>query len=231
MASKKVLVVDDEDILRKGLCTLFTKAGYDVLSAASGNEALAILEVEAVDIVLTDVRMRDGGGIDLIKSTKRRDPFVPVIIFMSGYADLSLEEVYDLGATAILSKPFERHDLLRVVERSLDVGFSNKIESNGDGMVEIHAKLPENSIGRGGFQIEFGPALRIGVDVDFQLGVDFGEQCLKLEGRGVVRWVKRGHSGQIFAGVEIIYLAPESKLLYGAWLNVKRPVSYIPKAA
>lgn len=228
---KRILVVDDEEILRKGLCSLFARVGYHTLEAGCGSEAYAILQQEEVDIVVSDVRMPDGDGIDLIRAIKARDPSLPVIVFMSGHSDLTLEEVYALGATAILSKPFERKRVVEVVEKALGVRFEDmETEDPHANEIRIETEINENAVGRGGFQLKVPEEYFLGTEVDFRVKIKFSGQDLAMEGKGVVRWISPAPGEGFLAGVEIRYLLPECKLLFGAWLNVKKPVAYIPRA-
>lgn len=225
--SKTVLLVDKDSSFLIGLSGLFSKAGYQVRSAASRQDALRILDAERVDVLLTGLEMQEGEGADLLRSAKEYDPCLPLILFQEGGEAVSLDELYSLGAMAVLPKDFERRQALQVVQRSLGAGFS--FPEAGDGVLALEASLEEVHLGRGGFQVDFNPALRPGSELDFQLKLAFAGQQLPLNGRGVVRWVKKSEAGPVFAGVEIVFLTPESKLLFGAWLNVRRPVSYIPR--
>src|SRR5690606_4292200 len=95
----------------------FEKVGCEVFTAENGNAAYDIVCSRKIDAIVTDIRMPDGNGIDLLNKIKTIDVFKPVLVFMSGYSDVSLEKVYDLGADGIFSKPFYRKE---VVERAME---------------------------------------------------------------------------------------------------------------
>ena len=109
-----VLVVDDEPDIVEIIAFSFRHAGFaDVSQAGSGNQALSIARARKVDIVVTDVRMPDGDGIHLAKTLLEEDlGYKPVVVFITAFADLTIEDAKKIGATALLSKPF---DLNRIV--------------------------------------------------------------------------------------------------------------------
>lgn len=122
MASDKwvVLVVDDDDDLREVVAQDFASKGYEVQTAASGNEAFRLVQQGPVDLVLSDLRMPSGDGIDLLKQIVALDAPRPAVILMTGFADLNSEQARALGAVALVGKPFDRSALFATV-RALKV--------------------------------------------------------------------------------------------------------------
>lgn len=118
---KRILVVDDEENLRLVLRTLLTRQGYQVETAASGEEALKLVDTFGPDFVLTDVRMPKMGGLDLL-STLRAKRNEATVIVMSAYGntDLALEAM-KAGAYDYIQKPFRQDEvvltLLKAEER------------------------------------------------------------------------------------------------------------------
>ena len=94
--------------------------GYDVQLAASGHEALDILEQNAFDLVLTDIVMQDGNGIAVLDRIHAQQPQLPVVM-VSAVHDISVAiDAMRRGAYDYLLKPFEREHLVNTVERALD---------------------------------------------------------------------------------------------------------------
>jgi CheY-like chemotaxis protein len=122
MANDKwvVLVVDDDEDLRELVALDFANRGYDVRTAASGDEAYGVVKQAPVDLVLSDVRMPSGDGIDLLKRIVALEAPRPAVILMTGFADLNKEQAYALGADALVAKPFDRSALFATV-RALQV--------------------------------------------------------------------------------------------------------------
>ena len=113
-----VLFVDDEPLLRESIgAWLAAKAGR-ALCAQHGAEALEILGTNKIDLLLTDVRMPVMDGIALIKKIAEAEP-KPRVILVTGYNDLTPPEAYKLGVDAIVEKPIDREELLRVMQSSL----------------------------------------------------------------------------------------------------------------
>ena len=116
MARVKVLLADDEVTIRVTLEDALTDAGHEVFAAADTDAALAALEAEALDVVLTDVRMPGDGGMAVLKRSMSLDPARPVII-MTGFASLEqADEAVQSGARITVQKPFRNESMVSLVE-------------------------------------------------------------------------------------------------------------------
>ncbi len=116
-----ILVVDDEERIRLILRMMLTAAGHQVWEAASGEDAVAVLGREAVDLVISDIRMEGMSGLDLLAAIRDQDLGCPVV-FITAFATMeSAVEALRLGAADYLVKPFAEKDVLLAVERSLGV--------------------------------------------------------------------------------------------------------------
>lgn len=117
---KKILIVDDEAMIRLMLKKLFEKEGFIVLTASSGASALKILEVETPEIVVLDVRLTDSSGIDLLKTIKEVNPET-VVIMITGHGEIkSSVEAMKMGAYDFLEKPLDFAnigDILRTLKK------------------------------------------------------------------------------------------------------------------
>jgi DNA-binding NtrC family response regulator len=121
MADERILIVDDEEGLRRVLSILLTKEGYDVTAVASGTEALARCEKEVYDAVITDIKMPGISGIELLKGIKSLDPAVPVIV-MTAYASLDTAiEAVNQGAFHYFVKQTRNEEIKLVVRRALEM--------------------------------------------------------------------------------------------------------------
>src|SRR5213080_1597360 len=121
MEPAKILVVDDEAAILRLLKEALTQWGYQVTSASSGAEALQALRGDMFDAVITDIRMPDMNGLELLKEIKRHDESVEVVV-MTGYPTIaSAVEALKEGAFDYLSKPLLldelRHLMARMTER------------------------------------------------------------------------------------------------------------------
>jgi CheY-like chemotaxis protein len=116
-----VLVVEDEAQLRAALQRQLASEGYQVLTAADGRDAVALLEsVERIDLLLSDVVMPHLGGSELARLFRTRHPTAPVIL-MTGYSDEAVARDGELGpAAALIQKPYDFPALAQLVRRLLD---------------------------------------------------------------------------------------------------------------
>lgn len=120
MKPKTVLIVDDEISIRESLQKVLSKAGYATKTANSGNQALRIVMEQPVDIVLTDLKMPDGDGIDLLKKIRDKHPDMEVIL-LTGYGTIETAvEAMKQGAYDFITKPFKRAVILSTLERAVE---------------------------------------------------------------------------------------------------------------
>jgi len=117
-----ILIVDDEKNYHLPLTTLFKGEGYETLSAYSGREAWEILVQREVDVVLSDMTMPEGGGLELLTRIKAVKAEIPVIMLTAfGTVELAVEAM-KLGAFDYLTKPCPNEEVLRTVAKALEVG-------------------------------------------------------------------------------------------------------------
>lgn len=114
----KILVVDDEERIRRGIKRMLETRQHDVITASNGHDAIAQLERTPCDLVITDIYMPDMDGIELIIALRRQEKTVPVI-GMSGGIGHDLQAAAKLGARTVLTKPFAQEKLLRAVDAVL----------------------------------------------------------------------------------------------------------------
>ncbi len=120
MADKsRILVVDDEEPLRSVLSSELTSGGYDVATAADGDEAIESVQNKKFDLVLLDIKMGKVDGFEVLKYIKKSYPALKVIM-LTGFADLkNAIESKKHGAEDFVSKPYDLVDLLTTIERVL----------------------------------------------------------------------------------------------------------------
>lgn len=114
----RILVVDDEEVVRSTIRAVLTQAGHDVVEAADGATALARYREEPADLVLADLFMPVMTGTECIRELRRESPDAKIVA-ISGAGREMLRLPMDAGANRILSKPFTTEELLRIVEEML----------------------------------------------------------------------------------------------------------------
>ena len=118
---KKILVVDDEPSVTGSLEIILSEAGYEVLIAQTFTESTKLLSETRPDLVITDLRLADASGIDLIKYVKENTPEVEVIL-MTGFGSLDITiEAIKAGAYYYLEKPYTPDRLFALVDRALQL--------------------------------------------------------------------------------------------------------------
>ena len=110
-AGRRLLVVDDEASMVDFLALLFRDDGYKVDTAGSVEEARRALAGQGFDLVLCDILMPDGSGLDLLKEIKASDPNAAVVMMTAYTSTRSAIEAMKLGAYDYISKPFDVDEL------------------------------------------------------------------------------------------------------------------------
>ncbi len=115
----RILVVDDEDKMRRLLEMALQGMGHEVVAARDGNDALACIEAAPVDLVLTDLRMPRMDGITLLRTLRERGHDVPVVVLTAYGTVESAVEAMKLGAVDYIIRPFEMASVEVAVTRAL----------------------------------------------------------------------------------------------------------------
>jgi len=128
--SAKILVVDDEKRMCESLQTLLSKAGYNVTTVEKGEEALRRINKSDFDLVITDIKMPQVDGLDILKAARTKDEDA-LVILMTGYASLeSAISAINQGAYDYLMKPIEFADLKLTIQRALEKRRADKDRTN-----------------------------------------------------------------------------------------------------
>jgi two-component system response regulator PilR (NtrC family) len=115
-----LLIVDDEQGIRQLLTLVFGRAGHAVRSAENGRQALALLREEPADLIISDVKMPDIGGIELLRASQELAPGVAVVM-MTAFATVdTAREAFKLGADDFIQKPFDVEELKLIVAKVLE---------------------------------------------------------------------------------------------------------------
>jgi CheY-like chemotaxis protein len=115
-ARQRVLIIDDEDLMRDTLAGMFTGAGYEVETAASGEEGIEKYRRERFDAVITDARMPGISGLVVARAIKDHDPKAHVVLLTGVEHDP--QELNAAGVDRVLMKPTRRAAILEAVRRS-----------------------------------------------------------------------------------------------------------------
>lgn len=112
------MIADDDEAVRNFLALVIEGAGYRVLTAGDGNQAIAQMRAHPVDLVITDLYMPEKEGIETILDLKREHPQVKVVAISGAVSEQLLNAAQHLGADRVLSKPIQPKQLVDTI-RSL----------------------------------------------------------------------------------------------------------------
>jgi two-component system nitrogen regulation response regulator GlnG len=154
-----ILVIDDDDQLRKSFCKLLKEEKYAVISAASGEAGIEIVKQNLLDLVILDMRLPGINGMETFKRIKKIDSKLPVIIVTAyGTTQIAIETT-KMGAYDYVLKPFDVREMLNLIEQAIEAGYFMKSpvkvdaapdKQSGDAIIG-QSKLMQNvyrSIGR-----------------------------------------------------------------------------------
>lgn len=239
-----ILIVDDEPILRGALRFELEMEGAIVTEAGGGREAIQLVKEKSFHLVLSDVRMADGDGIELLDSIKKLNHMTPVVMLITGFSDLTSEQAYEKGCAGFIAKPFDPEDLVRLVSRALKTHqhqWSEKLERvNYSKEVTINCASFEKAIeskilnvSKGGmFVASSGPFPEIGTALNFKFTWE-DAQWSPLEGEGMVRWVRKSEQNGNPTGYGVeFYNLNESTIsnLTKIIEQLKNKIPFIPAA-
>ncbi|MCD6397800.1 MAG: response regulator [Spirochaetaceae bacterium] len=126
--NKKLLVIDDEQIVLDSVKRILSKESYNLTLTTKSREGLKLALSEDFDLILTDIKMPEIGGMRVLRDIKREKPETPVVI-LTGYATVqSAVGAMKLGASDYLEKPFLPDVLLRTIEKVISKASNNDPE-------------------------------------------------------------------------------------------------------
>jgi len=183
MEKKQVLVIDDEQIVLDSVSQILIDENYEVDVSLSGREGLDWAIERPYDIILTDIRMPDIGGMRVLRDIKRVKSSLPVVI-ITGYATTkSAVQAMKLGAAEYIEKPFEPEQLLEAVARAL--GIAAEDEEQGLIHKEEMAKVLERAESDDEF---FANLLEAGADALDEYDLTKAEKLAMVTGD--VSWIE-----------------------------------------
>jgi len=116
----RILVVDDEDIIRKNLSHALTKENYNVTTVSNGIDAVNQLELSEFDVILTDIKMEKIDGMEILKRAKIKCPDTEVVM-ITGYATIdNAVDAIKQGAFHYIAKPFKLNDVRKIIKEALE---------------------------------------------------------------------------------------------------------------
>ena len=235
IADATVMVVDDEPELVQIFSFWLKRGGARVLTAHNGAEALKQLAEQPVHALISDIRMPVMDGITLVQRIHELKYDIPIIIFVSGFADVSLRSLYATGVVAMISKPLRRDQLVTTLEHGLrerdelwltpsSAPAEKELSVQFNSLDEARA-VCDFGLGTGGCAF-LSPKAMPECTVEFH--IHFANDALQLDGQGIVRWYD---SRTQHVGIEFTYLEPASRRWLLQQISSTPVSSFIPSCA
>lgn len=227
-----ILVVDDEPDLREMLVTELQTMDVKTLEAANGKEAIKIVKSEKVDLVISDIRMPGGNGIELLIEAKKFNLKKPVFLFITAFSDITREEIHAHGAEGLVSKPFDLPSLVENLEwfcSPQDQRYSKKPSAQISNVIKVSEKnTKEILLGRGGALLQTGSQLlETGEFIQFE--IEFLDNNT-VKGIGEVLWNGCYKANETYcAGVEFKYFEPDCRDYAINLLTNCNTIAYVPE--
>lgn len=117
----RILLAEDDQVMREYLTRALERAGYAVSAVDRGTAAIPLLEAERFDLLLTDIVMPEMDGIELARRAAEMVPGLRVM-FITGFAAVTLKAGREMPNARVLSKPFHLRDLVAEVDRVFEMG-------------------------------------------------------------------------------------------------------------
>ena len=125
MQTAKILVADDEQNLRRVLVAMLKRDGHEVVQAATGGDAID--QLADVDVVITDLRMPGGDGMEVLRSAAKHHPHLPVIMITAYGSVGQAVEAIKAGAFDYIEKPFEQDSIRTIVDKAIGQAAANRM--------------------------------------------------------------------------------------------------------
>ncbi len=246
---RKLLIVDDVAHLREAIAYEFEDNGYAVLQADCGEAAIKVLKDNAVDLVLSDVRMPNGNGLELLDAIKKNNPNQPPVLFFSAYCDISEETAFASGIEWIFPKPFDLDEIKEVINSVCQgrLKMWDQPASNQHKNLEVHLtallidgrdRIPDGAknneeyafLGRGGIFLPTKLLLASKNELlDFHLSFKEGPLS-HLNFIGKIQWKRLQEKSNLYGGwgIRFIQMNQETAENIIALTTQKDVISYIP---
>ncbi len=193
---KKLLIVDDEEdmiwSLRKNLPN--ESLLVTIVTASSGEEALAILEKTPIDLIITDIKMPGISGIELLITVRNTYPGIPVIVMTAYPSAKSKSEVLKHGGLRFIEKPFDIHEMRDAIREALRQGSSFEGRVSGIQLTDI---IQVNKLSQASTALRIRTAGGLTGELYFSEGSIIHATCGALEGEEAVYRILSFKGGQI----------------------------------
>ena len=239
LKGKTLLVVDDEADLREIVSSELEFMGAKVFQAENVTVAKAIANEQKIDLIVSDIRMPGGTGIDLLNTIKAKSKDVPPVILITGFADITVEDAFNQGAEALLSKPFKLEELIQMAikltsapsvrYRKADASSTKELKFNFAENLDATISSHECAIGRGGITLAIDASKTFKWDTGDLLNFKLSFQDQELQGLAICRWWKsQDNASRATIGLEFVNLESKTYDYFQDYWQGHRIIPFIP---
>lgn len=167
-----VMIVDDEEMMREAVTEMLGDRAEKIIPAENGAIAMKkLVEIDKINVIITDLKMPDVDGFELLDRIKRMDPNIPIVV-MSGYSEtFSVEEAMKRGAAEYILKPFKKEEINMIVDRALWRAASRSKNILLKYIMAANQALAQSNIPNKAELLSIGEKLRQSVDQNTQTAV------------------------------------------------------------
>lgn len=235
---KTLLVVDDEADLREIVASELEFMGAKVFQAENVPAAKMLLQSEDIDLIVSDIRMPGGTGIDLLNFIKNENINVPPIILITGFADISVEDALNLGAEALLSKPFKLEELIQIATKLTSPEQERYLRASKRATKDLSFYFDESlsqkldghelSIGRGGIALSVDTmSFKWDTGDILKFNLKFNDE--EFLGTAICRWWKQqDQSNKATFGLEFVQLSDSTLKYFHDYWDQHKIIPFIP---
>lgn len=233
----KVLVVEDNEVMCDVLASSIENLGMSATRVTDPKKVLELLESERFDCVISDIRMPEMDGVELLSEIRKSHPIWPFVILVSGHHDYDIDELLNFGAVAYVQKPFKIDDIFKLVSDYFidDLIQRNKSMIRSKEILEDFQKevldLTKVSVGTGGAFVSLDelPAIvsaEVGKFYDFNVRVEDQAEPVRIAAEVV--WKKEMGALNPGVGIRFVSITPQVDSFIKKYISQNSISSFIP---
>jgi two-component system response regulator (stage 0 sporulation protein F) len=240
---KHILIADDEPDILQILDIIIKKTNTKVSKAETGTQALNIIDRDkTVDLVITDIKMPGLDGIQLLREIKDRNIITPPVIMITGFSNVNVDELYDMGACGYIAKPFDWDDIIKnILDALRDKPRFHRPhfnEANIKASLDLKYDSPYQAIwtdkdllvGQGGMFVKTNNFFTDGDLTRFNIEFTHGEPK-HISGIGEILWQREEKLGNlpVGMGIKFIHLPKEVEEFVEHFITEHGIRAYVPR--
>ena len=119
LKNTKILLIDDEATVLRSIGVVLQTEGHDIVAISDGQKAIEAIKAGGFDLIITDIRMSPVDGMQILTLAHQQQPSTPTIVISAHSSEKTIQESFDLGCVAYVTKPFKIRQVREAVEKAL----------------------------------------------------------------------------------------------------------------